>query len=173
MKKMNKFTPPESLDWSPFKIGTSLKPRPLNSTEGIVDRIRVAAFAERQAYYAFLEAARIFKNEVPEDLIQAWKRIAQEEAKHESWLLKRLVEMNYDVSKLPVGLGLYNSFCDCKSAKEFTLYISDSENKGRLAGLKFVEALKIRDPETARIFSDIAFEELDHIALAAKYFDLE
>ncbi|MDD4975151.1 MAG: ferritin-like domain-containing protein [Bacteriovorax sp.] len=167
---MSKFTPAESLDWSPFKIGTSLKPRPLNSIEGIVDRIRIAAFAERQAYYAFLEAARIFADEVPEDLVKAWKRIAMEEAKHESWLLKRLVEINQNVAELPVGLGLYNSFGKCETAREFTFYISDSEEKGRLAGLKFVEALKTRDPKSAKIFSDIAFEELDHISLASKYF---
>lgn len=167
---MSLFTPAESLDWSPFKIGTSVKPRPLNTTEGIVDRIRIAAFAERQAYYAFLEAARIFADKVPGDLILAWKRIAMEEAKHESWLLKRLVEINHDVAEVPVGLGLYNSFCKCETAKEFTLYISDSEEKGRLAGLKFVDALEIRDPKSAAIFSAIAIEELDHISLAAKYF---
>jgi uncharacterized ferritin-like protein (DUF455 family) len=167
---MSKFTPADSLVWSPFKIGISLKPRPLNSIEGIVDRIRIAAFAERQAYYAFLEAARIFADEVPKDLINAWKQIAMEEAKHESWLLKRLEEINHDVADLPVGLGLYNSFCKCETAREFSFYISDSEEKGRLAGLKFVEALQTRDPETAKIFSDIAFEELDHISLATKYF---
>lgn len=167
---MSKFTSAESLDWSPFKMGTSIKPRPLNTPEGIVDRIRIAAFAERQAYYAFLEAARIFADEVPEELVMAWKRIAKEEAKHEAWLLKRLIEIDHDIAALPVGLGLYNSFCKCETAREFTLYISDSEEKGRFAGLKFVEALEIRDPETAKIFSDIAFEELDHISLAAKYF---
>ena len=88
---MNKFPPAESLDWLPFQVGIPQKIRPLNSFEGLIDRIRVAAFAERQAHYAFLEAARIFANEVPEELVMAWKRIALEEAKHESWLLKRLV----------------------------------------------------------------------------------
>ena len=167
---MNKFISPDSLNWSPFKIGVSLKPRPLDSLDGIADRIRIAAFAERQAHYAFLEAARLFANEVPEDLLFAWKRIAMEEAKHETWLLQRLVEMNQDIADLPVGLGLYNSFGKCQSAREFTFYISDSEEKGRLAGLKFVEALKTRDPKTAKIFLDIAVEELDHIALAKKFF---
>jgi len=167
---MSKFSPAESLDWSPFKIGIPARPRPLNSFDGMVDRIRIAAFAERQAYYAFLDAARIFAEEVPRDLVEAWKRIALEEAKHESWLLKRLVEINQDVAEIPVGLGLYNSFCKCETAKEFTLYISDSEEKGRLAGLKFVEVLKVRDPKSAKIFFDIAIEELDHISLAARYF---
>jgi uncharacterized ferritin-like protein (DUF455 family) len=167
---MSKFTPADLLDWFPYKIGTTLKPRPLHLIEGIVDRIRVAAFAERQAHYAFLEAIRIFGKEVPEDLVRSWERIAKEEAKHESWLLGRLTEINQDVAELPVGLGLYNSFCKCKTAREFTLYISDSEEKGRNAGLKFVEALRERDPKTAEIFLNIANEELDHILLAAKYF---
>jgi uncharacterized ferritin-like protein (DUF455 family) len=167
---MNKFKSADSFDWSPFKVGTSVKPRPLDSIGGIVDRIRIAAFAERQAHYAFLEAARIFENTVPLELVLAWKKIALEEAKHESWLLKRLVEINQDIAELPVGLGLYNSLTKCESAKEFTLYISDSEEKGRIAGLKFVEVLKNSDPLTAKIFSDIAIEELVHISLATKYF---
>lgn len=167
---MSLFTPAESLDWSPFKIGVSVKPRPLNTIGGVVDRIRIAAFAERQAYYAFLEAARIFADEVPEELVRAWKKIAEEEAKHESWLLKRLIEINQDIAELPVGLGLYNSFCKCETARDFTLYISDSEEKGRLAGLKFVEALKDSDPVTAKIFSNIATEEVEHIALADRFF---
>jgi uncharacterized ferritin-like protein (DUF455 family) len=167
---VSKFKSADSFDWSPFKIGISVKPRPLDSIGGIVDRIRIAAFAERQAHYAFLEAARIFENSVPTELVFAWKKIALEEAKHESWLLKRLIEINQDIAELPVGLGLYNSFTKCETAKEFTLYISDSEEKGRLAGLKFVDALKTRDPITAKIFSDIAIEELEHISLATKYF---
>lgn len=167
---MSQFTPANSLNWHPFKIGTSIKPRAINTREGIFDRIRIAAFAERQAHYAFLEAARIFANEVPAELISAWKIIAMEEAKHETWLLKRLEELGHDIAELPVGLGLYNSFCKCESAKDFTLYISDSEEKGRLAGLKFVEVLKESDPETAKIFADIAHEELYHISLASIFF---
>ena len=167
---MSKFPLAHLLNWLPFKIGVSAKPRPLTSLGGIADRIRIAAFAERQAYYGFLEATRIFADEVPEDLLKAWKRVAQEEFKHESWLLKRLEGINQDVAELPVGLGLYNSFSKCETAREFAFYISDSEEKGRLAGLTFAEALKSRDPETARIFSDIALEELDHISLAKKYF---
>ncbi len=167
---MSKFKSAELLVWTPFKIGTSIKPRPLSSTEGIVDRIRIAAFAERQAHYAFLEAARIFADVVPYELVLAWKTIAEEEAKHEKWLLGRLVELNQDVAELPVGLGLYNSFCKCETARDFTIYISDSEEKGRLAGVKFVEALKYRDPLSAKIFLDIANEEVEHISLASKYF---
>lgn len=167
---MSNFLPAEAFDWSPFNVGTPIKTRPMNSFEGLIDRIRIAAFAERQAYYAFLEAARIFADEVPEELIETWKRIALEEAKHEKWLLNRLVELKQDVAEMPVSLGLFNSFSKCESAREFALYISDSEERGRVAGLKFAEVLKTLDPESSKIFSDIADEEIAHVALAKDFF---
>lgn len=167
---MSKFVSVETLDWTPYKTGIPGKIRPMNTPEGLGDRIRVAAFAERQAYYAFTQAAKIFADEVPEDLIKAWNQIALEEAKHEKWLLKRLEELNIDVAEVPVSLGLYNSFIGCQSARDFTHYISDSEEKGRIAGVKFAEFLKVTDPVTSKIFTDIADEEVFHISLAKKYF---
>lgn len=166
---MSKFSPADNFDWSPFNIGTPIKTRPMNTFEGLIDRIRIAAFAERQAYYAFLEAARIFADEVPAELVETWKRIAEEEAKHEGWLLNRLVELKQDVAEIPVSLGLYQSFSKCEKARDFALYISDSEERGRVAGLKFAEFLKVNDPETAKIFSDIAEEEIAHVALAKRF----
>ena len=168
---MNKFAAAESFDWLPFKVGTPLKTRPMNTHEGLIDRIRIAAFAERQAYYAFLEATKIFAAEVPVELIANWKRIAEEEAKHERWLLKRLIELDQDIGEHSVSLALYHSFSKCKTAKDFAYYISDSEERGRVAGLKFAEYLKIIDPITAKIFSDIAEEEVAHVALAKDFFD--
>lgn len=166
---MSKFSPADNFDWSPFNVGTPIKTRPMNTFEGLIDRIRIAAFAERQAYYAFLEAARIFADEVPAELVETWKRIAEEEAKHEGWLLNRLVELKQDVAEIPVSLGLYQSFSKCETARDFALYISDSEERGRVAGLKFAEFLKVNDPETAKIFSDIAEEEIAHVALAKRF----
>lgn len=167
---MNRFAPPETLDWSPFLVGTPEKTRPMHSFEGVIDRIRIAAFAERQAYYAFLEAAKNFADEVPPELIATWKHIAMEEAKHEKWLLNRLVELKQDVAEMPVSLGLYHSFSKCESARDFAFYISDSEERGRVAGLKFAEVLKTLDPQSAKIFSDIADEEIAHVALAKNFF---
>lgn len=167
---MSKFSTIDTLNWLPFNIGIPLKIRPMNTFEGLIDRIRVAAFAERQAYYGFLEASRIFKNEAPLELIVSWKRIADEEAKHEHWLLTRLLELNQDVSEHPVSLSLYHSFSKCSTAKEFCYYISDSEERGRVAGIKFADYLKLKDPKTANIFSKIADEELSHIALAKNFF---
>lgn len=166
---MSKFSPADNFDWSPFNVGTPIKTRPMNTFEGLIDRIRIAAFAERQAYYAFLEAARIFADEVPAELVETWKRIAEEEAKHEGWLLNRLVELKQDVAEIPVSLGLYQSFSKCETARDFAFYISDSEERGRVAGLKFAEFLKVNDPETAKIFSDIAEEEIAHVALAKRF----
>lgn len=167
---MSKFVSIDSLDWSPYKTGMPSKIRPMNTIEGLGDRIRVAAFAERQAYYAFTQAATIFANDVPSELVKAWQKIALEESKHESWLLKRLAELNIDVAEVPVSLGLYRSFIGCQTARDFTLYISDSEEKGRLAGMKFAEFLKITDPISSKIFTDIADEEVFHISLAKKFF---
>lgn len=168
--QMTKFSSAEQFDWLPFNVGTPIKTRPMNTFEGLIDRIRIAAFAERQAYYAFLEAARIFTGEVPKELIDNWKRIAEEEAKHERWLLGRLVELKQDVSEMPVNLGLYHSFSKCETAKDFAYYISDSEERGRVAGLKFAEYLKVNDPITSKIFLDIADEEVAHVALAKDFF---
>lgn len=167
---MSKFSPADNFDWSPFNVGTPIKTRPMNTFEGLIDRIRIAAFAERQAYYAFLEAARIFADEVPKELVENWKRIAEEEAKHEGWLLNRLVELKQDIGEMPVSLGLYQSFSKCETAKDFAYYISDSEERGRVAGLKFAEYLKVNDPTTSKIFSDIAEEEVAHVALAKDFF---
>jgi len=39
-----------------------------------------------------------------------------------------------------------------------------------VAGVKFAEYLKVQDPKTAKIFSDIADEEVAHVALAKEFF---
>ncbi len=155
--------------WSPYKIGTAPKVRPLNTLEGLADRLRLIAFAERQAHYAFLEAAERF-TDAPTELTTAWKWVAQEESKHETWLLKRLGEMGQDVAAVPVNLNLYHSFAECKTARDFAFYISDAEERGRVGAERFADVLKTRDPETARIFTQIALEEREHIALVGRFF---
>jgi uncharacterized ferritin-like protein (DUF455 family) len=167
---MTSFLQPELFNWKPYLIGTPIKIRPIGTEEGLGDRIRLVAFAERQAHYAFLLACKLFEQDAPKELISAWKRIAIEEAKHESWLLKRLKEINQDVDAFPVSLALFQSFSKCKTAREFTLYISDSEERGRVAAVKFAEFLEKNDPETAKIFANIAIEEVAHISLAQEFF---
>lgn len=155
--------------WSPYLIGTPYKMRSLHSLEGLGDRLRLIAFAERQAYHAFTEAITRFP-EAPQGLLEAWKWVALEEAKHESWLLKRLEELGQDIAATPVSLDLYYSLQKCQTPKEFALYISDAEERGRIGAEKFAEVLAIKDPVTATIFKQIAFEEREHIALVDRFF---
>lgn len=156
--------------WSPYKIGTPQKIRSLNTPEGLGDRLRLVAFAERQAFHAFTEASKRFLDADPK-LIEAWKWVALEEAKHESWLLKRLEEIGADVTAVSVSLNLYYSLQKCQTPKEFALYVSDAEERGRVGAEKFAEVLASTDPITAAIFKQIAFEEREHIALVERFFN--
>ena len=155
--------------WSPFIIGIAPKVRPLHTPEGLGDRLRLIAFAERQAHYAFLEAADRF-TDAPQELIAAWKWVAAEEKKHESWYLKRLEEIGQDVAAVPVSLNLYHSFSECKTAREFAFYISDAEERGRVGAERFAEVLRETDPLTAKMFAQIALEEREHVKLVARFF---
>lgn len=94
--------------WSPYQIGISPRVRSLQTVEGLGDRLRLIAFAERQAFHAFNDAIKRF-SDAPEGLVKAWGWVALEEAKHESWLLKRLAELGQDVKAVPVSLNLYHS----------------------------------------------------------------
>ncbi|HXH31960.1 MAG TPA: ferritin-like domain-containing protein [Bacteriovoracaceae bacterium] len=143
--------------------------RALHSPEGLGDRLRLVAFAERQAFNAFTHAAE-FYTDAPPGLTEAWKWVAQEEAKHESWLVKRLEELGQELCAVPVNLNLYHSLVNCQSAREFSLYVSDAEDRGRIGAEKFAEVLAQRDPVTASIFQQIALEELEHIKLVERFF---
>lgn len=155
--------------WQPYQIGTAPKVRPLQTKEGLGDRLRLIAFAERQAQYAFLEAAERF-SDAPAELIKAWLWIAAEEKKHEGWYLKRLGEIGEEVGSVPVNLNLYHSFSECKTARDFAFYISDAEERGRVGAEGLAAQLKESDPESARIFAQVALEEREHVALATKFF---
>lgn len=155
--------------WFPYTIGVPPKMRPLQTPEGLGDRLRLVAFAERQAFHAFTNAITRFPD-APPGLLEAWKLVAQEEAKHEGWLLNRLVEMGQNVSEVPVSLNLYHSLIKCQTAREFAFYISDAEERGRVGAEKFAETLAKRDPITAEIFQKIATEEVEHIALVSRFF---
>ena len=155
--------------WSPYTIGIPARMRSLHTPEGLGDRLRLIAFAERQAFHAFNEASERF-TDAPAELIEAWKWVASEEAKHESWLLKRLEEIGQDVTAVPVSLNLYHSLQQCKTARDFAFYVSDAEERGRVGAEKFAEVLAQNDPITAAMFKQIAEEEKAHIALVHRFF---
>ncbi len=156
-------------DWSPYLIGPAPRPRPLQTEAGLGDRLRYVAFAERQAARAFGEAPGRFP-EAPTGLAEAWRWVALEEMKHEQWLLTRLEELGQPVAGIPVTLDLYQSFTRCSSAKEFSDYMARAEEWGRVAGERFAEVLRARDPRTADLFAQIAREEREHIAMVARFF---
>ena len=150
--------------WAPYQIGVAPRVRPLQSVEGLGDRLRLIAFAERQAHYAFLEAAERF-SDAPVELINAWKWVAVEEAKHESWLLKRLSEIGQDVAAVAVNLNLYHSFAECKSAKDFALYISDAEERGRVGAERFAEGSKLNETNFQTLYAEGPTGYTDYPAL--------
>ncbi len=155
--------------WLPFRLGQLPRPRSLSTPQGLGDRLRLVAFAERQASHAFLEAAERFIDSPPE-LREAWRWIAKEETKHETWLLARLKELQQEVAAVPVQLDLYHSFERCQSGREFAIYMASAEERGRIAGERFAAVLAELDPVTADVFRRIALEEREHVALVARFF---
>lgn len=156
--------------WTPFVIceAGKLPPRtrPIETHEGIGDRLRAAAFAEMQAARAFAWAARHFTH-APEELREAWLRLVKEEEKHLGWLLTRMEKIGAKVGERPVSLRLWDSFMVCKTAEQFALFMASAEDRGRVAGERFYATLISIDPITAEIFRKIAFEERSHIELAS------
>ncbi len=159
--------------WDPFCLVTpgnkADAPRSLDTPEGVEDRLRTAAFAEIQAREAFLWAASSLKD-APVELRQAWIQLAHAEQRHLEWLLLRMNELQLDIPARKVSDQLWTSLTSCKSAKEFALYMASAEERGRVAGIRFHQALLESDPVTAEIFGKIAEEETSHIALAKKHF---
>jgi uncharacterized ferritin-like protein (DUF455 family) len=160
-------------DWKPFRLAAPGEhadaPRSISSFEGMSDRLRAAAFAEIQAFHAFQWAASHFED-APPSLRNAWRGLALAEERHLSWLLKRMTELNISVNERKVSDQLWVSLQSCKTAKEFALYMASAEERGRKAGERFYKEMKDRDAITAEIFRKIAEEEVEHIALAARYF---
>lgn len=131
--------------------------------------MRAAAFAEIQAREAFRWAASRFED-APAEARRAWLALAHAEEKHLNWLLKRMEELGIAIDARPVSDQLWQSFVRCETAETFSWFMASAEERGRKAGERFRDALLQTDPVTARIFGQIALEEIDHIALATRYF---
>ena len=162
-----------SQDWAPFRLAPAGAyadaPRSINTPEGIADRLRAAAFAEIQAFHAFNWAASRFED-APEPLRAAWRNLASAEERHMKWLLSRLKDLGYDVAERVVSDHLWLSFQSCQTARDFAVFMTNAEERGRKAGVRFHEQMTKQDPVSAEIFRKIAEEEIEHIALAATYF---
>jgi uncharacterized ferritin-like protein (DUF455 family) len=129
--------------------------------------LRFVAFAEKQA----MEAFRLAANHLPDATslqCESWLSLADEEQKHLSWLLRRMEELGVDPGERPQSLALWNSFDRCETAGQFAVFMSNAEERGRIAGEQFHETLKSTDPVTAEIFRKIAEEEVEHIRIAER-----
>jgi rubrerythrin len=162
------------VNWAPFLVcAKGEKPpylRALSTPEGLGDRLRFVAFAEKQAAHAFAIAAQIYPD-VSEGAKKIWRVLAEEEQKHLQWLLWRMEEMKISLAERPQSLALWQSFDRCATAPEFAVFMANAEEHGRVAGEKFYETLLKIDPVTARIFKRIAAEEQEHIRLAKSVVD--
>lgn len=163
-------------DWSPFRLAPpgahGASPRAMHSREGIGDRLRAAAFAEIQAREAFLWAAEKFED-APVALRRGWRALALAEERHLGWLLNRMKELDVAIDEKPVSDSLWHSLMKCQNARDFAWYIANAEERGRLAGVRFCQAMATVDPVTAQIFGRIAEEEVEHVALAYRYYPQE
>ncbi|UPT74377.1 MAG: ferritin-like domain-containing protein [Elusimicrobiota bacterium] len=160
------------MDWSPFAVCGPDERAPgargLNGPDGIGDRLRTAAFAERQAFEAFTWAAERF-TDAPEGLRAAWRRIGLEEKKHLDMLLGRMKELGVDPAARAVSDRLWRGLSSCATYAEFGALMREAEARGQAAEESFVRSLSETDPVTAGLFAKIAADEAEHLAVADSY----
>jgi uncharacterized ferritin-like protein (DUF455 family) len=165
--------PSGPMSWEPFVLCAPgerpPRPRDIALAEGVGDRLRTAAFAELQAVRAFTWAASRF-GDVPQGLREDWQRLIAEEERHFSLIMRRMDELGIDPAGRPVWPAIWESVSACESGKQFCLYITNAEERGRQAGLQLCRALRDSDPTTVAVFQSIVDDEQDHVALAARYF---
>lgn len=161
------------LDWHPFVLSSPGErgdpPRSIDTSDGVGDRLRTAAFAELQAREAFRWAADTFQD-TPEDLRRAWRTLSAAEDRHLGWLLARMEALGVDVAARKVSDFLWQSLQSCKTGRDFAVFIATAEERGRVAGVRFHQAMMARDPLSAEIFGRIADEEVAHVALAQRFY---
>lgn len=157
------------MDWSPFVVCPPEEFAPaargMNGPDGLGDRLRTAAFAERQAAEAFRWAADTLPGVSP-DLRDAWRRLAKEEEFHLQLLLARMEELGVRVDARAVSDRLWRRLSRCKDAADFAANMREAEARGQAAEESFRRSLADRDPVTAAIFGRIADDEAEHLALA-------
>jgi uncharacterized ferritin-like protein (DUF455 family) len=162
-----------TVNWEPFDLCAPgqdpPRPRDIRSLEGLGDRLRTAAFAERQAVHAFTWAASHF-DELPAGLADDWRRQIPQEERHCALILERMAQLGIEVGAVPVSPRVWESVRDLETGKQFCLYIASAEERGRQAGIRLCRALKDSDPETVAIFQSIVDDEEAHVALAATYY---
>lgn len=154
-------------NWGPFRLaerGDAI--RALQSAEGVADRLRLVAFAELQARDAFRSGAQRFEGRIPEELRQTWLRFAEVEDRHAQMLLTRMGELGVE----PGGRAVSDKLTRlCEKAEDpilFLFLLSSAEERGMEQGKILGEQMLAVDETSARIFLQIAEEEVEHVQMA-------
>lgn len=159
--------------WRPFRVCGALErppaPRGLATPGGVGDRLRTAAFAELQAREAFAWAAASYAD-ASEGLRRAWEGLAEAEHRHLLMILARMRTLGTALEERPVSDALWRSLTSCPDAPSFAGWMRTAEERGRVAEERFAERLARSDPETARMFAEIAREEAAHLLVADRWF---
>ena len=157
------------MDWSPFAVCPPDEYPPatrgMGTPHGIGDRLRVAAFAERQAKEAFAWAAEVLPD-ASDELRAAWRKMSREEGVHLELLLGRMAELGIRPDERPVSDRLWRWLRLCRTTAEFAARMREAEARGKAAEDSFRTALAEKDPVTAAIFGRIADDEAEHLAFA-------
>ena len=163
----------DTLDWAPFVLcppeRAAPRPRSLAHPQGLGDRMRTAAFAEKMAVHAFAWAAERF-DDAPGALRAAWAAQVDEERLHHRVIVERMAELGFALDGRPVSDRLWRSLRACSSGRDFCIKIASAEERGRQAGLALCRQLGGRDPRTAAIFTRIVDDEVAHVALARRFY---
>jgi uncharacterized ferritin-like protein (DUF455 family) len=141
--------------------------RGIHTPEGLGDRLRTAAFAERQARDAFHWAAETYAD-APAEARDGWRRIGDEEGRHLGMILARMAQLGVTPDERPVSDSLWRSFQDCRTARAFAERMKTAEERGKAAEESFRRRLAESDPVTAALFGRIADDEAEHIALGER-----
>ncbi len=166
----------EQNSWSPFKLAAKAEViRPLQSKEGIADRLRTVAIAELLARDAFSWGVRQFP-EAPQEWLDLWTSFEAIEDRHAQMLLDRMTALGVRAEDRVVSDKLSKL---CRTATDpiiFWFLISTAEERGMEAGFLLGKQMHEYDAESAAIFKQIADEEVEHVESANKFlagYDLE
>ncbi|MGE3261700.1 MAG: DUF455 family protein [Bacteriovoracia bacterium] len=153
--------------WQPFRLaekGDAI--RAMQSAEGVADRLRLVAFAELQARDAFRSGAARFEGKIAEELRQTWLRFAEVEDRHAQMLLARMAELGVDPGARAVSDKLTRL---CEKATDpivFLFLLSSAEERGMEQGKILGDQMLAVDAASAKIFIQIAEEEVEHVQMA-------
>jgi uncharacterized ferritin-like protein (DUF455 family) len=151
---------------------TSLKAKPLNTTEGRALLLHAIAHIELNAIDLALDVVWRFDS-MPEDFYRDWVRIAKEEAKHFLLIQKHLLGMGYDYGHFPAHNSLWEMAE--RTRGDILARIGLVPRTMEARGLDASPAVKNKlisagDHAAGRIMDIILEEEIGHVAAGNRWY---